>query len=291
MDAGSLAVPPSNNGGSGNGTGVIVSTQPGSKVGLPGNAGTGALAMSPTGGAKPGLGGTGSGSGIGRGEGSGSGLSGEGPGANKEGTGHGSETMAKGGISPYPGPGGAGNGTAGKAPMPGVSVSGGSNIVTLPSFGSNGGGPDIVGHSPLGKAQVGPGITVVASARAGGAFNFYGALKGDKNYTIYLDTVLGTAVMQYADPASAAHPYAEDLVAPTPMRYDLPANLKPSRLVIACILDRAGSLRSLQVLEPGGSEMTAKVMAALTNWKFRPVYRGDQPIEVNAILGFNIDTR
>ena len=75
------------------------------------------------------------------------------------------------------------------------------------------------------------------------------------------------------------------------MHSDLPANLKPSRLVIACILDRAGTLRHLQVLESGGSEMTTKVLAALTNWKFRPVFRGDQPVEVNAILGFNIDTR
>jgi hypothetical protein len=291
MDAGSLAAPPSNNGGSGGGTGVVVSSQPGSKMAVPGNGGTGSLAMSPAGGAKPGLGGTGNGSGIGRGEGPGSGLSGEGSGATKEGTGHGSEAMARGGISPYPGPGGAGTGTAGKPPMPGVSVSGGSNIVTLPSFGADGTAPNVIGRSSAGKDHVGPGITVVASARSGGAFNFYGALKGDKNYTIYIDTGLGTAVMQYADPASATHPYADDLVAPTPMRFDLPANLKPSRLVIACILDRAGNLRNLQVLEPGGSVMTAKVLAALTSWKFRPVYRGDQPIEVNAILGFNIDTR
>ena len=45
--------------------------------------------------------------------------------------------MARGGISPYPGPGGAGTGTNGTPAMPGVSVKGGSsNIVTLPSFGS-----------------------------------------------------------------------------------------------------------------------------------------------------------
>jgi hypothetical protein len=49
--------------------------------------------------------------------------------------------------------------------------------------------------------------------------------------------------MQYADPSSAAHPYAEDLVAPQPMRSDLPANLKPSRLVIACRMGLAGVKR------------------------------------------------
>jgi hypothetical protein len=296
MDAGSVAAPPSNNGGSGKGTGIVVSSQPGSKIGMPGNAGAGSLAMSPSGGDKPGLGGSGGGSGIGRGTGPGSGLSGEGTGAakadaTKEGTGHGSDTLARGGISPYPGPGGAGNGTTGKPPMPGVSVSGGSNIVTLPSFGADGAGPNVIGRSSVGKDHEGPGITVVGSARSGGAFAFYGKLIGDKNYTIYIDTVLGTAVMQYADPSSAAHPYAEDLVAPQPMRSDLPANLKPSRLVIACILDRTGALRNLQVLDGGGSAMTSKVLAALTNWKFRPVFRGDQPVEVNAILGFDIDTR
>ncbi|MGC1436202.1 MAG: hypothetical protein WA847_09950 [Terriglobales bacterium] len=296
MDAGSVTAPPSNNGGSGRGTGIVVSNQPGSKIGVPGNSGAGSIAMSPSGGDKPGLGGSGGGSGIGRGAGPGSGLSGEGSGAakadaTKDGTGRGSETMARGGISPYPGPGGAGSGTGGKPPMPGVSVSGGSNIVTLPSFGADGGGPNIVARSSVGKDQQGPGITVVGTARSGGAFNYYGKLIGDKNYTIYIDTILGTAVMQYADPSSAAHPYAEDLVAPQPMHSDLPANLKPSRLVIACILDRTGTLRHLQVLESGGSEMTTKVLAALTNWKFRPVFRGDQPVEVNAILGFNIDTR
>ena len=291
MDAGSVAAPPRTNAGSGGGTGVVVSNQPGSKVGVPGNAGTGSLAMSPSGAAKPGLGGSGGGASIGRGEGPGSGLSGEGSGAAKDGVGHGSDTLAKGGISPYPGPGAAGSGTAGKPPMPGVSVSGGSNIVTLPSFGADGAGPNIAGRSSVSKDHEGPGITVVGSARSGGAFNYYGKLIGDKNYTIYIDTVLGTAVMQYADPSSAAHPYAEDLVAPQPMRADLPANLKPSRLVIACILDRSGTLRNLQVLDGAGSAMASKVLAALTNWKFRPVFRGDQPIEVNAILGFDIDTR
>ena len=49
--------------------------------------------------------------------------------------------------------------------------------------------------------------------------------------------------------------------------------------------------RHVQVLEAGTSEMTTKVLAALPSWKFRPVLRSDQPVEVHAILGFNIDTR
>jgi hypothetical protein len=246
--------------------------------------------MSPAGGDKPGLGGSGGGAGIGRGNGPGSGFSGEGTGAGKEGTGRGSAPNARGGISPYPGTGGAGSGTSGTPAMPGVSVRGGTNTIALPSFGSEGKQPNVPDRSSASGDPHGPGITVVATSRSGGAFNFYGTLKGDRVYTIYIETALGTTVMQFADPTSTAHPYAEDLAAPQPMRADLPANLQRSRLVIACILDRSGALRNLQVLEPGAATLTAKVLAALPSWKFRPAMRGDQPVEVNAILGFGIDT-
>lgn len=141
------------------------------------------------------------------------------------------------------------------------------------------------------KTNDGPDITIVGTSRSGGAFNYYGALKGDKVYTIYLDTALGPAVLEFADPTSTTHPYGEDLTAPHPMRTDLPANLKRSRLVIACILDRSGLVRNTRVLEPGTHEFTTKVLAALPAWKFRPAFRGEQPVEVNAILGFDIDTR
>lgn len=291
LDVGMASAPPSHGGGVA-GNGVVVSSQPGSKLGVPGGGGAGSLALSPAGGDKPGLGGSGGGSGIGRGNGPGSGLSGEGPGAGKEGSGRGSDSLARGGISPYPGPGGAGSGTGGKPPIPGVSVSGGSsNIVTLPSFSAGGSEPSVPARSSTGADRKGPDITIVASSRSGGAFNFYGALKGDKVYSIYIPTTLGIAVMQFADPTSSAHPYAEDLTAPQAMRFDLPPNLQPSRLVIACVLDRSGAIRNPRVLESTAREMTSKVLPALANWKFRPAFRGDEPVEVNAILGFGIDTR
>jgi hypothetical protein len=168
----------------------------------------------------------------------------------------------------------------------------GGSTVTLPSFGSNGEpGSAAPGRSSVGGDRHGPGITIVATSRSGGAFNFYGALKGDRVYTIYIGTSIGTVVMQYADPASTTHPYAEDLNAPDPLHADLPAGLLRTRVVIACILDRAGTIKNAQVIESGNADTTAKIMGAISNWKFRPVLHGDQPVEVNAILGFNIDTR
>jgi Gram-negative bacterial TonB protein C-terminal len=266
LSAGSVLAPPSS-GGSGGSAALVVSKQPGSKVGVPS-----------------------SGASIGHGNGSGSGMTGEGSGAGKSGLGRGSDANARGGISPTAGPGGAGNATSGTPAVPGVSITGGSTIVTLPSFGSDGGSsaPNPANRSSV-KEQQGPAITIVATSRSGGAFNFYGKLPGD-NYTIYVPTAAGTMVMQFADPASASQHFSGTLTGPQALRADLPTGLPQARVVIACILDTSGNLKNLHVLEPGPAEVTAKVLAALPSWKFRPATRGNQPVEVNAILGFGIDT-
>lgn len=245
--------------------------------------------MSPTGTGKTGLGGSGGGNGVGKGAGPGSGLQGEGSGAGKEGVGPGSDPSVRSGISPYPGPGGAGQGTSGAPAVPGVSVQGG-NTITLPSFGSAGnapaGGP---GRSST-DGHKRSGVTVIATSRSGGVFNYYGMLKGE-NYSIYIETSLGTAVMQYSDPASVTRPSRELLSEPEPLRKDLPIGLRPTRVVIACVLDRSGELKDLKLLEPGAAETTSKILAALPSWKFRPAFRGNEPVEVTAIIGFGIDTR
>ncbi len=290
LDLGSSVAPPGN-GGNAAGNGVVLSSQPGSKVGLPNSTGGGALAMSPSGTAKSGLGGSGGGAGIGKGNGPGSGLQGEGSGAGREGTGRGSDPNARGGISPYPGPGGAGTGANGAPAMPGVSVQGGTTTINLPSFGTPGGDAPATGpgHSSVNDHKR-SGVTVVATSRSGGVLPYYGLLKGD-NYSIYFETSLGTAVMQYSDPSSAAQPSGKTLTEPEPLRKDLPEGLRPTHVVFTCILDQTGVLKDIRVLDPGASETTSKVLSALSKWKFRPAFRGDDPVEVTAIIGFGIDTR
>jgi hypothetical protein len=292
LDIGSSVAPPANSGGNAAGSGVVISNQPGSKVGLPNSTGGGAIAMSPSGTAKTGLGGSGGGSSIGKGSGSGSGLQGEGSGAGREGAGRGSDPNARGGISPYPGAGGTGSGANGNPSLPGVSVDGGTTTINLPSFGdsANGNAPgNGPGHSSVSDRKR-SGVTVVATSRSGGVLPYYGLLKGD-NYSIYIDTSLGRVVMQYSDPSSAAHPSREALSEPEPLRKDFPQGLRPTRVIIACILDRNGELKDLKVLEPGDAETTSKIQVALRTWKFRPATRGNDPVEVTAILGFGIDTR
>jgi hypothetical protein len=268
--------------------GVVVSPQPGNKPGLPANSEKATLAMSPSGSSTPGAGGSGNGGSIGHGSSSGSAPAGVGSGSTAVGAGRGASAYDRPGNSPTPGPGGAGNLSSGTSRVPGVSVSGGSNVVTLPSFGP---APDPATPGHSGAQGVTNGITIVASPRSGGALNLYGALKGDRVYTIYLTTAAGAAIMQFADPDSAAHPYDADLTAPQAIRVNVPSDAPPSRLLIACVLAQNGTLRHWHVLQSDSSDFSAKILAALPDWKFTPAFRGSHAVEVNAILGFGVDTK
>jgi TonB family protein len=290
LDAGA-GLAPANNGGSGANAGAVISSQPGPKVGLPSSGGSGSLAMSPTGGDKPGLGGSAGGASIGRGNGPGSGMNGAGPGAGKTNTGHGSDPSSRAGISPAAGPGGAGNVPSGTPAVRGVDISGGSSQITLPSFRSDGSAsdPQSPAHSPA-RQRPALGVTVVATATSGGAFEPYKNLLRGEKYTTYLDTSVGTVVMEFADEAATSHPYGATLTAPNGIRTDLADGLPHARMVVACTLDVSGNLKNVRVLEAGPADMTAKILSALRNWKFEPAMRGTQPVEVTAILGFGVDT-
>jgi len=289
LDAGAILAPPAS-GGSGTNAGAVISTQPGTKVGLPSSGGTGSLAMSPSGGDKPGLGGAGGGTSIGHGEGSGSGMKGAGSGAGKSGAGVGSDASARGGIAPTPGPGGSGNAPSGNPAVRGIDISGGSSQVTIPAFGSDpsASDPQSPRHSSL-KQRQSFDVDVVATASSGGAFEPYKNLLHGEKHTIYPDTSssLGTAVMEYSEESVKGRGV---LTPPQPIRTTLPEGLPRGRMVVICTLDASGNLKNLRVLDPGPAEMTAKVLAALNGWKFRAALRGDQPVEVTAILGFGIDT-
>jgi len=267
---------------------VVISANPGDSVGVPSNTENGSIALSPKGSSDRGLGGSGGGTGIGKGTASGSGAIGRGPGSTAAGAGAGADPNAKNGISKKAGPGGTGDGGPNHASPSGITISGGS--VTLPGFG-----PANVPISTSPSKVLGPrhppSITVVGSERSGGALNAYGALKGGKIYTIYIETRLGTAVLEFAEQPSNAQHFESDLTAPEPMQSEIPADVRNSRMVVSCVIGADGALRNLRVLESAATDMTAKVIAALQGWRFRPVLRGDQAVAVDAILGFDIDTR
>jgi hypothetical protein len=199
-----------------------------------------------------------------------------GPGAAEHGSGPGAIGAAgngAGGAIP-----GAGKGVH---PRTGIAISNGT--IHLPSFGSNdtasSGGP---GRPPTGEA---PNIVVVASSRSGGGLSSQLAPRGGRVYTIYLATHLGTAVLQYADPTTVQN-FAADLTAPRPIKTDVPADATPARAIISCVMDRLGLLRDIKLLEGDDPQFSHELLFALASWRFRPVFRGDSPVEVKTVIGF-----
>lgn len=287
-DVGSTLAQP-RTGGSAN-AGEVISSHPGTKVGVPPIASAGSIAMSPAGGEKAGLGGGGGGTAIAHGGESGAGMTGSGPGAAKSGAGHGADPI-RGGISTASGPGGAGNVAAGNPPVRNVDISGGSTIVTIPGFGSDAGAADDPTSSKRTslKGSQTLGVTIVATATSGGAFEPYKKLLHGVVYTTYVDTVLGTVVMEYAESAPP-NTFTGALSAPSALRSDLPEGLPHARMVVECTVDTSGNLKNPHVLETGPATMTAKVLAALRSWKFQPAMRNNEPVEVTTILGFGINT-
>lgn len=272
---------------------VVVSAHPGPNPGVPKNQEKTTVAMERGGTNNPGAGGAGGGTGMLPGKGSGSSIAGTNAGSGETGNDKSTDLYARNGNSPNLGPGGAGNLSNGTLRTPGVSVSGGRNSITLPSFGgpppsTNG------GHSEIVK-NMGTGVTVVASPRAGGALNLYGALKGDRVYTIYINTRLGTAIMQFADPNSVGRAYLTVLTAPRVLRADVAEESEKNgpipRVLINCHLDEQGIVRNARVLQAESNEFAGKLLAAIPLWKFTPAFRGNQPVAVDAIVGFGVDTK
>lgn len=278
VDIGSIASPTKD-------TAVVISSQPGKSVGKPSSDSPGATAMSPTGAGKPGVG-EGVGSGAAHGTETGAGAIGKGTGTAIAAGGGMGDSSVRTGISPGPGPGGSGHGAL-VGGIAGVTISGGT--VMIPSFGASAGVKAGSARMPKEDRNMRP-ITVVATARSGGAVSARGLLKGAKVYTIYIDTTAGLAFLQFAEHAMSENPRHE-LTVPEPIMSKVPNDLRSQRVLLAGIMDRSGSLRNLRVVEAGSQDAATALIDAIGHWHFRPALRDDNPVEVDAIFGLNVDTK
>lgn len=224
---------------------------------------------------------------MGAGSGLGPGVRGTGPGDGEAGEGVSTDPNARGGTSLVSGPGGASSGGSNGPAIPGVVISGG--VVHLPSFGPGGGpGPALPRKGP-GYNSAAPTIMIIASPRAGGALGNYGQMRGDRVYTLYLETRLGPTVMQFSEPM-VRNDLAYDLNPPVPLMTDIPIDVSPSHTIVACVMDRKGVLHSFRVLKSPSPGLIPPLLKALERWRFVPVVRGKESIAVEVVLGFGVDT-
>ena len=62
-------------------------------------------------------------------------------------------------------------------------------------------------------------------------------------------------------------------------------------MMISCVIDRMGAVRDLKVMQGGDSSLAGPLLAAVKTWRFRPALDGENPVEVNAVLGFGVQTQ
>ncbi|HUR37723.1 MAG TPA: hypothetical protein VM009_07890 [Terriglobales bacterium] len=216
--------------------------------------------------------------------------SGAGNASSTEGIGRGTgKAGARMGASTHKGlVGGSGPGGVGNSDVPGGGVAVDDGVVNLGAFTE---APRATTPRVLGPRSV-PAITIVASPSSGSALNQYGTLNSDRVYTIYLPAAFGVVIMEYGRRASAtASSFEDELTAPEPLQMELPAELRKQRAIISCVVTRDGTLRDVHLLEKVVESVREDLLQALATWRFRPALRGDEPIEVDALLGFHVDTR
>lgn len=248
---------------------IVISTRPGSVLAAPAEGGPGTLAMSPKG--NPHLDAAG---GDGETETSGAPAAGN----SKAGT-TGAATNT-GSPNVAPANGGAGNANAG---IPGVTIRGGT--ITLDSFGPPRGAPNSSRTEAAARQRRPAAITVIASPRAGGGLDAYGVFKSAQVYTIYVETNMGPAVLQFAARGGGAG-YNGSITAPDAINANLPERSSSLGAVIQCVIDSTGHPQEVRLMK--GGQIAEKLVAAIREWRFHPALSAGSPVAIDALIGIGI---
>lgn len=235
---------------------VVIAVNPGDSLGVPRDAKPASLAFSPKGHTQPGTG--------------------EPDGENSTAGG----SAASGGT---PAAGTSSIGRGNPPAIPGVVVRGG--VVSLDSFGPRAVPRQKAAATVAESARKAAPITVIATSRSGGGLNAYGVFKNRTVYTIYIDTAAGRVVFQFAAQSSTAA-YNASLTPPDPLLTDMPAAHGGLGVVFSGVLDTAGHLQNLRVME--GAAPSQAIEDALRRWRFHPVLDGGQPVAVDALIGIGM---
>jgi len=119
----------------------------------------------------------------------------------------------------------------------------------------------------------------------------YGHLPGIVYTTTFYVTGAGSVSMEFSDPSSVDHTYSEKLTSPDVLQANLSVRLNGARIMIEGKMNQSGHIHDFHPIFSDPGAPVAKVVAAVSTWKFTPALRGNAPVEVSVLLGFNIDTR
>ena len=182
------------------------------------------------------------------------------------------------------GPGDSAPTSAVKAPMPGISISGGS------SGRSGSGRAAAINPTPRGSY----GLTVISGGSSGGASRDLGVFsRSDTVYSVYIpmtDAGGGPAwPMQYALASPA--PTSNGLLAPPIVTKKIPAtklgvNANSGPVFVTGIIDENGKFQALRAVRALDSRAQSAV-EALAQWEFLPAQLDGKPISSKVLIGVN----
>jgi hypothetical protein len=147
-------------------------------------------------------------------------------------------------------------------------------------------------------------MTIVSTSHGGGGLPDLGVFHDEKVYTVYLDMRANqddpapSWTLQYAVlPSKTSETADASLVQGTPtppyaMLKQIPeftpelVRKYARRLIIAsAILDEAGKLEKLSIIQSPTTEFTAPLLDALQHWMFQPAQLDGHPVALKVLLG------
>ncbi|MGH9704232.1 MAG: energy transducer TonB [Candidatus Acidiferrales bacterium] len=145
-------------------------------------------------------------------------------------------------------------------------------------------------------------LVITAGPVGGGGLGIYGALHGQKIYTIYLPMPGGNWTLQYCARAEGDKPGATEshsgivnlgggLLAPeADAKFDFVRTpVEPEKenklIILHGILDEDGNLSELKVFQALDPVLDEIALTAFGRWKFKPAMRAGKPAPVEILVG------
>jgi outer membrane biosynthesis protein TonB len=149
-------------------------------------------------------------------------------------------------------------------------------------------------------------LTIVSTGSSGGGLPDFGVFSDEKVYTVYInmrqttDDPAPSWTLQYALLREAAQAgtaarngqSSQGLVPPFPVVKEpvqFPIGLVfrhlRSMMVIYAVINKAGKLERMRVVQTPSDELNQPLLDALAKWSFRPAELYGEPVSVKALLG------
>lgn len=221
------------------------------------------------------------------------------PGGSKDGGSGGAGTGGDGSTGVGKGKSGGGGGGAGGGGFLSINgTNGGASIAELPpvKFSS------LIYAIPPAPHIRRNSLVITAGPVGGGGLGIYGALHGQKIYTIYLPMPGGNWTLQYCARAEVEKPATTEshpgivnlgggLLAPEAdekfdfVRTPVEPEKENKLIILHGILDEDGNLSELKVFQTLDPVLDEIALTAFGRWKFKPAMRAGKPASVEILVG------